>query len=247
MILRSDLHSGKPAGAGGREGTAAPATRAASAALDGLAAGLLIYMGAWVALVIVESTFVFYVGQKSEVPIPPPGDIRLRAPVLSLCVAGSLWVAWSRLRRYAVDARLPVWSLGLLLVTGGTVVISDQSSQSAFVQCTSALTDATARERRDACRERGEVPTRGLAVDVDRLVAAGDHACAWLEDRPWGEPADAGGRTVTTLAMSYRTDLKESGDMLTESEALSAQVAVAAWYELCPFQKLVHRGDGAGD
>jgi hypothetical protein len=149
----------------------------------------------------------------------------------------------------------------------GTGIAIDQSRESAFLGCISAdasrqaalegvqtprmtpgqvLREQRLRDQGLECR-LGEVSPALSSNPEYRLVAAGDQACAWLADRPWGEPPPVPGRGVSTvdaLATYHREDLEASGGTLTAEEELSAEVALPAWDKLCPFQQDVHKGHG---
>jgi hypothetical protein len=170
-------------------------------------------------------------------------------PALLLVLAGGLWVARRAWREHPLD--LPVWSLAFLLAAGVGVFVLDQvreGHEAAYLRCTSADGADTFKKQRSGCFLNDGVPPQGLAVDSDTLVSAGDHACAWLEDRPWGEPPDAdigGSIAAESLAVHYEQDLAASGGVLTSEESLRSRVALPAWYELCPFQQNVHHGDSS--
>ena len=223
--------------------TVTTAKRIAYTAVDAVAAGVFIYLILWAAVTVVELAVLMQWGQKSESPLPPPGDPRLRVPTLLLVVAGGLWFARQNWREHLLTLPLP--SLVFLLAMGGGVVVIDQLQEAHYlradyVKCITAVTD---KEQRRECGRNWEPPDPPRAVASEELVSAGDQACAWLEDRPWGEPPDAGGVAASTLAVYYKQDLAASGDVLTSEESLSSQVAFTAWYNLCPFQQNVHHGD----
>jgi hypothetical protein len=215
------------------------AKRTGYTAVVGVAVGIVVYMSAWVLLTVAELVVWVSLGQKEEVPIPPPGDIWLRLPVLLLAVGGGLWVARRAWDEFSVDPRLPAWSLACVMAFGGIGVAIDQSREAEFLGCTSA--DAPRSEQRLECRSGAVIPVVRSHAD-SRLVTAGDQACAWLADRPWGEPPGVSGRAVDALASYYRADLEASGGVLTAEEELSARVALPAWGTLCPFQQDVHKG-----
>jgi hypothetical protein len=221
--------------------TVPAAKRIAYTTTRAVAAGVLTYLVLWTAVTAVELLVLEGWGKKAESPLPPPGDPWLRAPSLLLVLVGGLWVALRSWREHL--SALPRLSLVFLLAVGGGGLVVDQVRQTDYLQCTSADAAGTRKEQRWECSRNGDVPAGGLAVDSDNLVSAGDQACAWLEDRPWGEPPDAGGIAAETLAVYYAQDLEASGSVLTSEEALSARVALPAWYRLCPFQQKVHHGD----
>jgi hypothetical protein len=244
---------------------AGKARRIAYTAVVGVAVGIVVYMTFWVLLTVVELVVLLYLGQEEEVPIPPPGDVWLRAPVLLLAVGGGLWVARRAWDEFSIDPRLPAWSLACVMAFSGTGIAIDQSRESAFLGCISAdasrqaalegaqtpqmtpgqvLREQRLRDQGLECR-LGEVSSAVSSNPEYRLVAAGDQACAWLADRPWGQPPPASGRglsTVDLLATYYREDLEASGGVLTAEEELSAEIALPAWDKLCPFQQDVHKG-----
>jgi H+/Cl- antiporter ClcA len=82
------------------------AKRTGYTAVVGAAIGIVVYMTCWVLLTVVELVVLLYLGQEEEVPIPPPGDIWLRAPVLLLAVGGGLWVARRAWDAFSIDPRL---------------------------------------------------------------------------------------------------------------------------------------------
>lgn len=221
--------------------TVGTAKRIAYTAVHAVTAGVLIYMVLWAAVTAVELAVLMRWGQKSESPLPPPGDPWLRVTTLLIVLVGGLCVALRSWREHPLA--LPRLSLVFLLATGGGVLVMDQVRESEYLKCTSADAAGPRKEQRWECYRNDEVPTGGLAVDSDELVSAGDQACAWLEDRPWGEPPDAAGIAANTLAVYYAQDLAASGGELTSEESLSSRVAIPAWYRLCPFQQNVHHGD----
>ena len=218
--------------------------RFAYTAVHVVAAGVLIYMALWASVIVVELAVLETMAQKTESFLPPPGDPWLRVPTLMLALAGTVWVA----RRAWQDQLLisPRWSLVVLLATGGGALVMDQKHEADYLQCTSADAAGTPKEQRHECFRYGNIPDQGLGVDSDTLLVAGDQACAWLEDRPWGEPPDAdisGSMAAESLAVHYEEHLATSGGVLTSEESLSSRVALPAWYRLCPFQQNVHHGD----
>jgi hypothetical protein len=224
--------------------TVGSAKRIAYTAVRVMAAGLAVYLLLWASVTILELAVLMQWGRRSEAPLPPPGDPWLRVPTLALVLVGGLW---SARRAWREQPRvLPVWSLGFLLAVSGGGFVIDQVREAEYLQCSSVdATEPIKQQRRDC--GRWEALQQSPDGDSDTLVSAGDQACSWLEDRPWGEPPDAGGIAAETLASYYAQDLEASGGVLTSEEALSARVALPAWYGLCPFQQNVHHGGGFGD
>ncbi len=221
--------------------TVTTAKRIAYTAVHAVAAGVLIYLVLWTAVHAVEGAVLEQWGQKSESPLPPPGDPWFRVPTLLLVLVGGVWVARRSWREHLLA--VPRLSLVFLLATGCVGLVIDQGLEADYLQCTSADAAGSPKEQRWECFRNGSVPAGGLAVASDELVSAGDQACAWLENRPWGEPPDAGGIAAEKLAVYYQQDLAASDGVLTSEESLSSRVALPAWYRLCPFQQNVHHGD----
>jgi hypothetical protein len=199
----------------------------ADAVMVGWATGVVVFLLLSAVTIAVE---VMFAGRPSQSPLPPPSSAWVYGPTLVAAALVGAFVAVQRLASYLASLHLSAVALVIVAVVAGSSYWYDESQEKDFLASVQA----------------------GTPAGSQALLGAGDRACDWLRGQPWGEPPRnegvVSGIAADTLHAMYLNELVQSGDRLTAEEQLSAQLAVSAWTDLCPFQREVHRQvGGSGD
>lgn len=212
-------------------------------AFSGVVSAVLVFCLGWGLLNVVE----LFAASPGPSWLPPPGSLWLSGPLAIAAVAVGL-----KEFRAEPDWRDPLaWRPGMTIAL--TVVVVGALSYVAY---------------QDFRGQDYLSYVSANTVDSQTALAAGDEACDWLADQRWGQ-LDEGTRTLSSgefaraLDQSGRHDrprlinstqahyanyldhlYAESSGALAGESRVQAQVALVAWYRLCPYQQWVHRPVG---
>jgi hypothetical protein len=219
-----------------------------------------VLVGAAVALALCTVTFagLFFIELVmatvfSHSPLPPPTNVGVEAIVVlvSVGVGGYAGRRWFRKDAYSVLWESIATIAGALVVLVGTGVLAHGYT----------------------ARHENSYLSEGYPYYHEMTPATfmdnGRQACNWLEGRHWGAPPDLRGRaygvlrgnsaawsgaptsnvissTRRLLVFYSRFIDRENPGPVTRDDEHKRDVALWAWYKLCPFQQWVHRPLGNG-
>jgi hypothetical protein len=227
------------------------------AVVDGVAAAVLAFAVGWVLLLVV---LLFAVGVTGTTPFVPghwavtPG-LGVGAAVVGLAVARVRWASSRKFFSLGDLAKRLVAVSALAAVMTGGWMLAERGNERAFLR---VFTPTVAAEH------------------GDDLVSAGNEACDWLQDRPWGQPAGpelnpygaapegyltkgpkgrmnpppgatTSTQSTTTLSVQYAEWVDaQYSASQADEQRLQIQASIAAWYNLCPISRELRRPFASG-
>lgn len=203
--------------------------RAARAVVEGAAAA------AGTFLVLLGLTYVIellFAHGSTQSPLPSPDAAWVRWPTLVLAGIVGAGFGHRRYRRPEADGGFPLPSLALAVLVALCSLGYGQVQEGRFLDDYPAA----------SCGGQLHLGGVGLSPECRAVLAAGRHACGWLAAQPWGEPAyDPSARSGIAMYSLYPQYVRDLGNAGTPADRLRKDVAIQAWTQLCPLQRLVHR------